>query len=174
MLTLTERLQFYSGSRPMAAGAGTGEWTFTPEAYFELNRIEHWRRKLSNFWIAPFEWRGNRWNTVEHAFQAAKFMDNHMDIAYSFTLDSGSALGRDSGLAARKMRKAVVLTAEELQLWDSKKTDIMKELWRAKFSQNPELLRVLKETGSAELWHYVGRGGGVERWFGLEDLRKDL
>ena len=174
METLTERLQFYSGSRPIAAGHGTGEWTFTSEAYFELNRIEHWRRKLSNFWIAPFDWKGHRWNTVEHAFQAAKFMDTHMDIAYQFTLDSGSALGRDGGLSARKQRKVVVLTSEELELWDAKKSEIMKELWRAKFSQNSELLRVLKETGNAELWHYAGRGGGVERWFGLEELRKEL
>ena len=171
---LTERLQFYSGSRNVPAGAGAGETTEHPEAYFELNRIEHWRRKLSNFWIAPFDWKGHRWNTVEHAFQAAKFMDNHMNIAYQFTLDSGSALGRDGGLAARKQRKAVILSAEELKLWDAKKWGIMKELWLAKFSQNPELLRVLKETGNAELWHYAGRGGGVERWFGLEELRKEL
>jgi ribA/ribD-fused uncharacterized protein len=171
---MAERFQFYSGSRNMSAGAGVGEWTANPEEYFELNRIDNWRRMLSNFWIAPFEWRGKRWNTVEHAFQAAKFMDNHMDIAEQFTLDSGTELGCSDGLTARKRRKAVVLSTEELQLWDSKKGPIMKELWRAKFSAHPELLQVLKWTGAAELWHYIGRGGGVERWFGLEELRTEL
>ena len=171
---MTERLQFYSGSRNVPAGSGTGEWTDMPQAYFELNRTNHWRRMLSNFWIAPFEWRGKRWNTVEHAFQAAKFMGNHMDVAEQFTLDSGSELGCSNGLVARKQRKAVLLNSEELALWDAKKGDIMKELWRAKFSQNSELLRVLKETGSAELWHYAGRGGGSERWVGLEKLRLEL
>lgn len=171
---MIERIQFYSSSRNVPAGSGSGEWTENPEAYFELNRIEHWRRMLSNFWIAPFEWRGKWWNTVEHAFQAAKFMGNHMDVAEQFTLDSRSILGSDGGLAARKQRNAVILSSEELALWNAKKGDIMKELWRAKFSQNPELLRVLKETRNAELWHYVGRGGGIEHWFGLEELRAEL
>jgi len=168
------RLRFYSGSTHQAAGLGAGEWTEKPEAYFELNRTVGWRRMLSNFWIAPFEWRGKRWNTVEHAFQAAKFMDIHTGIAESFTLDSGTVLGQGPGLLARKQRKAIVLSPQQLEEWDAKKGDIMKDLWRAKFSQHPELLQILKWTEDAELWHYIGRGGGSERWFGLEELRSQL
>lgn len=95
-------------------------------------------RFLSNFWHAPFQWRGANWPSVEHAYQAAKTVDAYdaVRIARAVTAAKAKQLG------------------QEVQLrhdWEGVKLGIMFELVSAKFKQNSELAERLLSTGEAHL-----------------------
>lgn len=166
--------QFFASSADAPApGKGSGESLESPaDTYKELKAIKGWRKILSNFAITPFTWKGKRWNTVEHAFQASKFENLSPELFDSFSLDSGSELGKSNGDAARSERKAFVFTAAQKAEWDSQSASVMRDLWEAKFSQNEEARRVLLLTGNAELWHAAPRMAKV-RWEDLERIRGD-
>ena len=100
---------------------------------------------LSNFYEAPFSWRGNRYYTVEHAFQAAKTLDpiQRQAIAKAETPGKAKRLGR-----------AVTLRPD----WESVKDEIMYEACKAKFTSSFYLTLALLATGNRELiegttWH---------------------
>ena len=46
------------------------------DKYNALRKIKDWRKKLSNFWISPFNLEGKRWQSVEHYYQGSKFKSN--------------------------------------------------------------------------------------------------
>jgi ribA/ribD-fused uncharacterized protein len=93
---------------------------------------------LSNFYAAPFEWRGVRWHTVEHAYQAAK-----TDNAGAAT---AIANARTAG-QAKKLGRAAPIRAG----WEQQKVSIMRELLEAKFRSHPHLTDALLATGDAVL-----------------------
>lgn len=98
-------------------------------------------REFSNFYLAPFTLDGHSWPTVEHYFQAQKFIgdpDLQERIRLAVTPESAKRLGRTQTLSFRDD-------------WEEFKEDIMLRALTAKFSQNPSLAILLKETGSATL-----------------------
>jgi predicted NAD-dependent protein-ADP-ribosyltransferase YbiA (DUF1768 family)/DNA-directed RNA polymerase subunit M/transcription elongation factor TFIIS len=169
-----DRFQIFADSADATPGKGSGEALVSPpETYAELKKIPHWRRILSNFAVTPFEWKGKQWKTLEHAFQAAKFETIDPALFHSFSLNSGTPLGRGTGKDARDQRKARVFTQEQKVAWDARSGPLMEELWREKFSQNPEARKVLLLTKSAEIWHAAPRTPKVH-WKGLERIREEL
>ena len=99
---------------------------------------------LSNMYEAPFEWDGRMYRNSEAAFQSAKTLKKKYRDDFS---------GAD-GKKAKRMGRTISLRRD----WESVKDGIMEEVVRAKFSQNPELLRRLIDTGDMELvegnsWH---------------------
>ena len=50
----------------------------------------------------------------------------------------------------------------------------METALRAKFTQTELPRTVLKETKDAKLNHYLGRGKGIETWYHLMKIRKDI
>ena len=114
----SDSLCFYSKSRDVSPGKGAGgEFVQDPAAYNSLKRIKDWRKTLSNFDVAPFEFRGKVYNTIEHAFQAAKIKLSDPVKAEHFTLNSGHEIGQGDGSVAQKHRKYVQLTKQEIALW---------------------------------------------------------
>lgn len=100
---------------------------------------------LSNFHLEWVEWGDIMYPTNEHAFQAAKtlLISQRLEIAELAT----------PGQAKRAGRKVKLRTD-----WEQIKTIIMGEVVLNKFQQNPELKKLLLETGDAELiekncWH---------------------
>ena len=149
-----DTLSFYSKSTNDYPGLGDQEHVLIPKAYKELSLILNWRKMLSNFWIAPFQLKGKTYRTVEHYFQSEKLRLVDAELADSFTVESGTPLGmQGTGLEARQMRKARLLTPEQLKVWDQKKDYVMEKAWVAKFQQNPALQTMLLATQQAELWH---------------------
>lgn len=99
---------------------------------------------LSNMYAATFEWDGRTYQNSEAAFQSAKSLDPAVR-------DEFSAM---AGVTAKREGKKVKLRGD----WERVKLDVMEEVVRAKFSQNPELLKRLTDTGDMELiegnrWH---------------------
>lgn len=109
---------------------------------------------LSNFYVHPFECRGDNWLTVEHAFQAAK-MDDPLDyfkIRDAKTPGEAKKLGRQG-----KMRAG----------WNEERLAVMEELIQAKFKV-PALRQMLLGTDINEL--VEGNWWGDAYW-GI-DLKK--
>jgi predicted NAD-dependent protein-ADP-ribosyltransferase YbiA (DUF1768 family) len=171
---ITDRLFFHSASADRPPGAGRHESVADPADYAVLARVPNWRKMLSNFWVAELAYDGLTYRTVEHCFQAAKIALADPTLARQFALESGSALSRGNGVAARKHRKLVVLDPQQLARWDSEKHGVMQSAMRAKFSRHPALMSVLQATGDAQLWHGTGRGAAPQRIFDLEAIRAEV
>lgn len=163
-------LRFYSGSADVRPGKGKGERVADPGAYSALAARPHWRRTLSNFHEAEFEYRGRTYRTIEHAFQAAKIGLVDPQAAAQFALESGSELARGDGLVARKHRKLVVLPKAVIAQWDGMSARVMAEIAACKFAQCPDARATLHDTGRAELWHAAPRMQPVRFEF-LERIR---
>ena len=169
-----DRLYFYSGSADRPPGQGVHEHVADPGAYAALAAVKDWRKMLSNFWVADFALDGQTYRTVEHCFQAAKIALASPELARTFALESGSALSRGDGGAARKQRKMVLLDGAHLASWERQKHDVMRRAMRAKFSRHDDLKKILLATLPAELWHGTGRGQPPDRIFDLEQIRAEL
>lgn len=99
---------------------------------------------LSNLFASAFEWDGRIYRNSEAAFQSAKSLDPAVRDRFA----------EMAGAAAKREGKKVRLRGD----WESVKNGVMEEVVRAKFSQNPELLQRLIDTGDMDLvegnrWH---------------------
>lgn len=103
---------------------------------------------LSNFSESPFEFEGITYETVEHAYQERKTLDasRRKIIREASSAFEAATLGRSKDTIVQEG-------------WlDGKKGEVMFELVRAKFTQNPELAKKLLQTEDAILiegnyWH---------------------
>ena len=179
--------QFYSKSanapRP---GKGSGE-KIPPEdelKFGELATIPEWRRKLSNFWVAPFELDGHRWSSVEHYYQASKFKENNPQFYLQFTLDANpqGELAKDPALAkaaggksgkfkGKRVREAEIVI--DPNFFNGRHKSEMKAAQMAKFSQNAELKEMLLATKMAKLQHFV-RASPPVVFMDLMEVRREL
>ena len=155
---------FYSKSSDKEPGKGAGE-KIKPEdvnKYVPLSKIKNWRKMLSNFWSEPFHLEGKQWQSVEHYYQASKFK-GHPDFYNQFALDSGSVLSKDPNLAKTaggKIGKSKsFIRSKEIKMdegfFPNRSKIEMYKAQHAKFTQNDDLMRVLKLTGDAKLVHHV-------------------
>ena len=94
----------------------------------------HW---LSNFYNCPVPFEGLTFSNSEAAFQAAKTLD--MEEREKF-------VGLSPLIAKRKGRR-VKLRSD----WEAVKIEVMRQVLKCKFTQNPELGEKLIATGDAEL-----------------------
>lgn len=116
---------------------------------------------FSNFHRYGF-WDGDiRWRTVEHYFQAQKFLDTDIQqrIRNCFKASEAAELGRSRTLPLR-------------QDWESVKDDVMRYAVLQKFSQHEEAKALLLSTGQRILiehtcndayWADGGDGSGKNR-----------
>ena len=102
--------------------------------------IDHFRGEfdwLSNFFQCQVEFEGMNFSNVEAAFQAAKCLDMKERERF-FGLSGGQA---------KRLGRRVELRSD----WEDVKIDIMRQVLKSKFTQNPELKAKLIATGDAEL-----------------------
>lgn len=111
----------------------TGTHTDQPIASFD----GEWRF-LSNFHPSPVKFEGIEYETVEHAFQAAKTVSHGERI-----LIAGETT---PGRAKRAGRKVTLRTD-----WEDVKFGVMKTLVALKFTTNPDLALKLLDTGNRRL-----------------------
>nr|QBK86771.1 MAG: NADAR domain protein [Marseillevirus LCMAC103] len=102
--------------------------------------------EFSNFYPAPFEVAGKTWPTSEHYFQAMKFADAATQEAIR-TAATPALAKKAGGSRARALRKN----------WEAVKVDVMRAALEAKFTQHPELLRVLLDTHPQPLSEHTSR-----------------
>lgn len=103
---------------------------------------------LSNFSPSVVHFEGMEFNSVEHAYQAAKTLDKDLRLKIR---------NAKSPAAAKKMGKSVELRAD----WESIKLDVMFGLLKEKFAI-PEYRQLLLDTSTAEL--IEGNWWGDQFW----------
>jgi len=165
--------KFYSKSVDAKPGHGTGE-TILPEEEPKYKPLikTNFRKKLSNFWIAPFVLNGKRWNSVEHYYQGSKFRKENPEIYKLFSLDSGSNICEDPNMAKSAGGKdGIVKDKDKKIIYKRPKTvtvdkdffstnRVNEEMYKAqyaKFTQNEDLWKTLQDTLDAKLMHIVSR-----------------
>ena len=168
-----DQLFYYSKSANKPAGKGANEQTLNYNIYDELNKIKDWRKILSNLYYHEFTYDDKIYNSIEHAFQAKKIEMVDKEKAYWFCKNSGNIIGISDGLIARKNRKIIILTDEELYKWNNIKDKIMDDILLAKFTQIPIAKQVLLLTHDAILLHGT-RGIPISRQFNIEKVRNKL
>jgi ribA/ribD-fused uncharacterized protein len=169
-----DQLFYYSKSSDKPAGRGVNENAVDYDIYNELNKIQDWRKILSNFYFSEFSYDNKIYNSAEHAFQAKKIELVDKEKAYLFSKNSGHLIGiSNDGLIARKNRKLVVLNNDDIKKWDNIKYKIMEEILSAKFTQVPIAKQVLLLTRNAILLHGA-TGIPITRQYILEKVRNNL
>ncbi len=106
----------------------------------DKNRIETFtgtHRFLSNFFQWTFEYEGERYGTVEHAYQAAKATNAE---------DRLEVLRQPTPGAAKRKGNEIPLRPD----WDGVKLDLMRDILKAKFADD-HMKQMLLDTGSREL-----------------------
>jgi len=147
-------------------GKGVGEIMLKDCAvsFSELAKIPQWRKKLDDFWtqtIPPlFTLNNHSWASVEHYYQASKYMKNHPEFSLLFALDSGTELSRNADMAfyaggkSGKYKKELIRPKSvsiDPEFYLHERSKYLYEAIYAKFSQNPELKTLLLATKNAKL-----------------------
>lgn len=169
---------FHSRSAESPPGHGAGERIPAgrePE-FAALAAIPHWRRLLSNFDDAPFELDGLRWRSVEHCFQATKFLKVDPEYYRAFSLDSGSALSRALGAPVKSAggRRARPLDGAARAAWERHKHGLAERAILAKFEANALHRSALLATLAAKLTHKPARSSHAIVELGLMRVRARL
>lgn len=128
-----------------------------------MNKIESFQgehRFLSNFWHVYVTYDGEVYPTVEHAYQAAKTLNPEFRKAICYATTG----------EAKRMGRQVPMRPD----WEAIKIDVMRDLLKQKFTEEPELRELLLATGDAELiegntWNDYFWGvcnGNGQNWLG--------
>ena len=140
----------------------------------------NWRKKLSNEWCEPFTLDGHRWLSVEHYYQANKFLKRHPEFYLLFTMDANkkskyydessilSRISQDVDLAkvaGKKIPKTIIdnkkvsLRPDDVDIdsefFNGRNTRVLEDGTMAKFNQNDDLAKILLMTNNAKLINYV-------------------
>jgi ribA/ribD-fused uncharacterized protein len=137
--------------------------------YFYTKSMEFWG--LSNFSPPGFELDGKYWPTVEHFYQAQKFVNAEFKERVRLS-DSP----KDARTLGQSRRERII------DDWDIQRNVVMLKALREKF-KNPTAKKLLESTGDRALIeaspydHYWGCGqdGTGENWLGklLEQIREE-
>jgi hypothetical protein len=179
----TDILLFHSKSKDLPIGfykkgRKYQEQVNHSEEYQDLHTIPDWRKVLSNFYVFEFTIEVFpdtilTFRTIEHGFHYFKIRLADPYRAFEFSLESGSKLSKGDGLDARRARKIVVLTSQQLQEWEAMKDLVLYSLSKCRYSQDPLSKQVLLATRKAQLWHIVSQSTPVH-FTHLERVREEL
>ena len=120
-----------------------------------------WRKHLSNFAKVPggLVFDGQRYPTVEHAFQAAKFQYTaRPSDAARFERPMTAVAAKAAGSRAGMMKVGLALDRVR---WEEACDDIMKRALQARYDADPDFRRILEAVAATgkQLLHFERRGG---------------
>lgn len=98
--------------------------------------------QFSNFWPAEICLDGELWQTSEHYYQAAKFVDP----AIIEQIKTARTPGKAKGLS-RRPAKLIAIRED----WDEVKVSVMRKAVTAKFQQHKSLRNLLISTGNEHI-----------------------
>ncbi len=139
----------------------------------------NWRRKISNEWCVPFTLDGHRWLSVQHYYQANKFLKRSPEFYILFTMDANkkskyfdetsilSRISHDVDLATVAGKKIPIITIDDKKVrlrpddividsdfFNGRHARVLEDATMAKFDQNEELAKLLLMTNNAKLLNY--------------------
>jgi len=97
---------------------------------------------FSNFSSFAVIWNGRRWQTAEHAYQAAHFFETAPEVAEEIF----------ECMSAHEAQKIARTNTSKAPInWDEIKVAVMGDIVRHKLEQNPYVLHKLLQTGDKEI-----------------------
>jgi predicted NAD-dependent protein-ADP-ribosyltransferase YbiA (DUF1768 family) len=154
---------FYSksGDKPLP-GQGPGEKipVENMKEYIELASIPQWRKKLSDYWVEPFMLDDKKWASAENYYLGSQYKRMAPDFYLSFSLDSGTEMGKDPFIAKAACSpegkyKGRLLRPLEVDVdadFNKKRQEEERMKSRmAKFSQIDDMKKLLLATKNAKL-----------------------
>jgi predicted NAD-dependent protein-ADP-ribosyltransferase YbiA (DUF1768 family) len=154
---------FYSksGDKPLP-GQGPGEKISMEniKEYIDLASIPQWRKKLSDYWVEPFMLDDKKWASAENYYLGSQYKRMAPDFYLSFSLDSGTEMGKDPFVAKAACSpegkyKGRLLRPLEVDIdadFNKKRQEEERMKSRmAKFSQVEDMKKILLATKSAKL-----------------------
>lgn len=130
---------------------------------------------LSNFSSFQVEWRGRRWMTSEHAYQASHFFETAPELVEKIA--QAKSAHEAFKIAKRNADKAP-------KDWRKKSTRIMLDICRNKLQQNPYVkkkllqtqnLRLVEDSPKDDFWGWgIKRGGRNELGKIWMKIRREL
>ena len=125
---------------------------FTPDDFPDaINQFKGEYDFLSNRFGCRFVWKGLQYGNAEAAFQSSKCMDASERKVYA---------GYSADKAALKGREQAPFPG-----WEDARLDIMGSILRAKFEQNPSLMKKLTDTGTCIL---INGNNMQETYWGID------
>ena len=125
---------------------------FTPDDFPDaINQFKGEYDFLSNRFGCRFVWKGLQYGNAEAAFQSSKCMDASERKVYA---------GCSADKAALKGREQAPFPG-----WEDARLDIMGSILRAKFEQNPSLMKKLTDTGTCIL---INGNNKQETYWGVD------
>lgn len=123
--------------------------------FINLNKIDHWRRKLDDSYPIEFELDGHKWQSVLHYYQASKYRKTHPDYYLQFSLDSKSEVSKDPLLAKEKgsLNKQDSNVSIDPDFYASRSLSERNDALEQKFAIK-EFKKILKLTHPAKLIQY--------------------
>lgn len=137
--------------------------------YFKFASKHILQRYLSNFYPAKVVYKGVAFPSIEHAFQAAKYLlsnkpEAFKSIAHLKTAREAKSAGSKSGMKKRGAMLDVVR-------WNELSTDIMRQLVESRVKHDAVYRKILKAARKKKikLYHFesaCGKRGGKPFWGG--------
>jgi predicted NAD-dependent protein-ADP-ribosyltransferase YbiA (DUF1768 family) len=121
--------------------------------FHALSKIPKWRQQLCNIFDAPFNLDENKWQNVEHFLIAAQYRNFSMEQAFA-QYDNAVNIHKTKKHGNQKL-------AVDQDFVQREKQEMFHALY-AKFTQNPELARILEATRDAQLFYRVNKQKKVE------------
>lgn len=121
--------------------------------FVALGRISQWRQQLCNAYESPFQLDDVKWHNVDHYTIAAQYRKYSMQDAFH---QYENALG----IHKAKKHDGQKLTVDDE--YESREKQEMFHALYAKFTQHPDLARVLDATKDAQLFYRVNTRKVVE------------
>ncbi len=116
---------------------------------------------LSNFYPSPIVWSGQKYPTVEHAFQAEKVLDLALcstGMTHAVLVERARIANLPTPHAAKEAGQHVTLRPD----WEDVKIKVMENLVRTKFETHPDLAKKLLATDDQTL--IEGNTHGDDFW----------
>jgi ribA/ribD-fused uncharacterized protein len=117
-------------------------------------------RRLSNFSSDEVEYKGHRYPTIEHAYQAHKYnYTSKPELMADFYIGGKIKTAEDAQKAGRKSAMTASGTALDLKRWEPTADKVMEDLVKYKVQNYPEIRNILSimRKNNVYLVHYSMR-----------------
>lgn len=128
-----------------------------PETKINIYAGNNENADLSNFAIRPFTInlldKDIKVNSVEQAFQLSKLYEAFDELKEDEFNQWEKEILSATPAKAKELGRKIPLSREALTSWDEKSSEVMRDLLKKSFEQNPQALQRLLDTGNATLTH---------------------
>ena len=140
---------------PQTPSAHVHDSNTNRKSFVEVHHTKGRNRKLSMFQPDPVKYQGKLYKSGEHAYQCSKALFHKRD---------GIAMDIADCSDAKSAKQTAKMCLQDNSSWQNHKTDVVFNIIKSRYEQNPSFAKELQSTGDREITHTVhcrfwGTGG---------------